>query len=154
MEGSGQVRTIIGEDVEITGGVKCESSIQLDGKLNGDLTCNGGATIGGSSAVKGNLTGETVMVAGQVNGNIAAKDKIELKSTARLHGDIRSRRLTVEDGVTFVGKVDVNPSGTQSGGRQSAQGDDKPAPQQNAPKEEAANEADQGKGLFGKKSQA
>lgn len=106
------VRTTIGEDVEITGNIKCESGIQINGKLNGDLTCASQAQIGASCAVKGNLSVETVSIMGQVNGNITAKDKIELKSTAKLHGDIRARRLTVEDGVTFVGKVEVNPAGS------------------------------------------
>lgn len=105
------VRTTIGEDVEITGNIKCESGIQINGKLNGDLTCASQAQIGASCAVKGNLSVETVSVMGQINGNINAKDKIELKSSAKLHGDIRARRLTVEDGVTFVGKVEVNPAG-------------------------------------------
>lgn len=108
----GQIKTIIGEDVEISGNIKCESNIQINGKLNGDLNCGGQAMIGNASAIKGNMSIETVSIMGQVNGNITAKDKIDLKSTARLHGDIRAKRLTVEDGVTFVGKVEVNPSGT------------------------------------------
>lgn len=107
-----QTKTVIGEDVEITGNVKCESNIQINGKLNGDLNCGGQVMIGNASAIKGNMIIETVSIMGQVNGNITAKDKIDLKSTARLHGDIRAKRLTVEDGVTFVGKVEVNPAGT------------------------------------------
>jgi cytoskeletal protein CcmA (bactofilin family) len=109
-----QTKTIIGEDVEISGNIKCESNIQINGKLNGDLTCGGQAMIGNTSAVKGNMSIDTVSIMGQVNGNITAKDKIELKSTARLHGDIRAKRLTVEDGVTFVGKVEVSPAGTSA----------------------------------------
>jgi len=148
MEVTGQVKTVIGEDVEITGGVKSGSGIQFDGKLNGDLTCNASATIGGSSAVKGNLTAENVLVSGQVNGNIVAKDKIELKSTARLHGDIRSRRLTVEDGVTFVGKVDVNPAGSQAGNRPTSKTETP------ATDDDSDSDTEKGKGIFGKKPQA
>jgi cytoskeletal protein CcmA (bactofilin family) len=111
MESNDRPKTIIGEDVEITGSIKSESNIQLDGKLNGDMTCAGSATIGNTSVIKGNLTVECVTVYGQISGNIVAKDKIEMKSTARINGDIRARRLTVEDGVTFVGKADVNPAG-------------------------------------------
>jgi len=120
MDATEKPRTVIAEDVEITGNIKCESNIQIDGKLNGDLTCSGNAIIGNTSVVKGNLNVATIAVLGQVNGNIIAKDKIELKATARLNGDIRSRRLTVEDGVTFVGKADVNPAGHQ-GSRQAAE---------------------------------
>ncbi len=106
------IRTTIGEDVEITGNIKSESGIQLNGKLNGDLTCAGMAQIGATASVKGNMSIDTVSIMGQVNGNITARDKIELKASAKLHGDIRAKRLTVEDGVTFVGKVEVNPAGT------------------------------------------
>jgi cytoskeletal protein CcmA (bactofilin family) len=121
MSNTDQIRaTIIGEDVEITGSIKCENNIQIDGKLNGDLICNTTATIGNTASVKGNLTVETITIYGQINGNINAKDKIELMSTARMHGDIRARRLTVEDGVTFVGKAEVNPTGQQN--RQNAAG--------------------------------
>jgi len=136
-------KTIIGEDVEITGNVKCESNIQLNGKLNGDLTCGAQAMIGDTSAVKGNLSIETVSIMGQVNGNITAKDKIELKSTARLHGDIRAKRLTVEDGVTFIGKVEVNPAGTSAAPPAPA----KPADEKTADEPEEPTEG-QGKGVF------
>ncbi len=111
MEGSESSRTIVAEDVEITGTIKCASNIEIDGKLNGDLACNGTAVIGTTAHVKGNIAVESVTVHGQITGNIAAKDRIELKPTARLHGDIKAKRLTVEDGVTFVGKSEVNPSG-------------------------------------------
>jgi hypothetical protein len=47
-----------------------------------------------------------------INGNIIARDRIEMKSSARVMGDIKSKRLSVEDGVTFVGKSEVNPSGS------------------------------------------
>jgi cytoskeletal protein CcmA (bactofilin family) len=134
-------KTIIGEDVEISGNVKCESNIQLNGKLNGDLTCGGQAMVGDTSAVKGNLNIETISIMGQVNGNITAKDKIELKSTARLHGDIRAKRLTVEDGVTFIGKVEVNPAGTNAAAA-------KPAEEKASGEEEPAAAAEQSKGVF------
>jgi len=139
-----QAKTIIGEDVEITGNVKCESNIQLNGKLNGDLTCGGQALIGGTSAVKGNLSIETVSIMGQVNGNITAKDKIELKSTARLHGDIRAKRLTVEDGVTFIGKVEVNPTG--NAGNQTKPAEEKSAATQS--EDDAPSSDSGGKGMF------
>ena len=134
-----QIRTTIGEDVEITGNIKCESGIQINGKLNGDLTCAGTAQIGAACSVKGNMSLDTVSIMGQVNGNITARDKIELKASAKLHGDIRAKRLTVEDGVTFVGKVEVNPAGAGSAKQPleprqpAAVLDDEPEPAKEAP---------------------
>ncbi len=116
----GNLSTIIGEDVELTGTIKCNDSIQINGKLNGDLNCTGDAIIGEKATVHGNLTVNGVSVLGQVSGNIVAKDKIELKASARVNGDIKAKRLTVVDGVTFVGKSEVNPSGTTPGAQAKA----------------------------------
>ena len=104
-------KTIIAEDIEIVGSIKCESNIQFNGKLNGDLNCIGDALIGNTANVKGNITVNCITVYGHVSGNITAKDKIELKSNSYINGDVRAKRMTVEDGVTFVGKSEVNPSG-------------------------------------------
>ena len=149
MEGNQTVKTIIGQDVEIVGSVKCAGSIQLDGKLNGDMTCSGAAIIGAGANVKGNLSVESVTILGQVNGNVTAKDKIELKASANLNGDLRAKRLSVEDGVTFIGKSEVNPSGGAS------RPDSRPSP--DVPKvpetpKAAGDEEDKGRGnLFTKK---
>ena len=115
MDNSGQQKSVIAQDVEIVGSVKCTANIMIDGKLNGDLTCAGMAVVGSTAVIKGNIAAESASILGQINGNINAKDRIELKSTARLTGDIRAKRLTVEDGVTFVGKSEVNPSSTTPG---------------------------------------
>ena len=111
MDGTEKARTLIAEDVEIVGTVKCAGSIEIAGRLNGDLNCNGTALINQSAAIKGNITADSTTVQGQINGNIAAKDRIEMKASARITGDIRAKRLTVEDGATFVGTSEVNPSG-------------------------------------------
>ena len=105
-----EMKTVIADDVEIVGSIKSASNIQIDGKLNGDLTCSGNAMLGTSCSIKGNVNVKSTTVNGQVNGNITAKDKIDLKASARVTGDIRAKRLTVEDGVSFTGKAEVAPS--------------------------------------------
>jgi len=111
MDTAEKAKTAIAEDVEILGAIRCGSSINIDGKVNGDITCTGDAVIGTTSTIKGNITLNSIVVHGQITGNIIARDKIELKSTARVHGDVRAKRLIVEDGVTMTGKSEVNPSG-------------------------------------------
>lgn len=139
-------KSILDPQVQITGTITTPGSIQIDGKLDGDLQCGGDAQIGKSAVIKGNLAVNSITVAGNVSGNITAKDRIEMKSTARVMGDIKSKRLAVEDGVTFVGKSEVNPSGT--GGSQPAEAS-KPAAE--ASKEPPA--ADSRGGVFsGRKS--
>jgi len=49
-------------------------------------------------------------VRGKVNGNIVAKEKIDIKAKTEMFGDIRAAKLAIEEGVTFVGKTEVNPN--------------------------------------------
>lgn len=104
-------QTSISSDVQITGTIKSNGPIRIDGKLEGDLVCAADAVIGRSAVIKGSLQVNSVVIEGTIQGNITAKDKIEMKSTAKVSGDISAKRLAVEDGVTFVGKSEVNPTG-------------------------------------------
>ncbi|HIE10709.1 MAG TPA: polymer-forming cytoskeletal protein [Kiritimatiellae bacterium] len=110
-ETDGQTQSVIDSQVEITGTVKTQGSLRIDGKLKGDLECGGDAVIGKSARIEGNLMVNSVSVAGQVNGNITARDRIEMKSSAKVTGDIKAKRLAVEDGVTFIGRSEVTPTG-------------------------------------------
>lgn len=112
MDNNATPESVIASQVEITGTIKSSGSVRIDGKLEGELQCSGDAIIGKSAMIKGNLIVNSISVEGAVNGNITAKDRIEMKSSARVNGDIRAKRLSVEDGVTFVGKSEVNPSGS------------------------------------------
>ena len=125
-------QSVISSEVEITGTIKSSGSIRVDGKLEGELHCAGDAIIGKSAQIKGNMEVSSATIEGAVQGNVSAKDRIELKSSARVTGDIRAKRLSVEDGVTFIGRSEVNPSGSPLDGE---------APVVNAPAVSAAAEA-------------
>ncbi len=111
-------KTVIADDVEINGSLKCTGGVRLAGKLNGDLTCAGDVLVEKTSAVKGNLAVNSVIVHGQIKGNITARERIELKGNARVAGDIKGKRLVVDDGVSLVGKSEITPS--ESGGGEMA----------------------------------
>jgi cytoskeletal protein CcmA (bactofilin family) len=110
-----ETQSVIASDVEINGTIRSTGSVRIDGKLEGELTSTGDAVIGKSAQVKGNVSANSVTIEGTIQGNITAKDKIEMKSTARVTGDISAKRLAVEDGVTFVGKSEVNPAKAPQG---------------------------------------
>lgn len=103
-------KNVLGSDVEIKGNIKFTGELTLDGKLEGEVHTDGVLNLGDSAVVNGNITAQTVVVRGKVNGNITAKEKIEIKSRAELFGDIRAAKLAIEEGVTFVGKTEVNPN--------------------------------------------
>ena len=107
---NGSSKNTLASDVEIKGNLKFSGELEFDGKLDGEIQTDGTLTLGDSAIINGNINAQTVVVRGKVNGNISAKEKIEIKTKAELFGDIRASKLVVEEGVTFVGKTEVNPN--------------------------------------------
>ena len=103
-------KNVLGSDVEIKGNIKFSGELTFDGKLDGEVHTDGVLNLGDSAVINGNINAQSVVVRGKVNGNITAKEKIEIKAKAELFGDIRAVKLSVEEGVTFVGKTEVNPN--------------------------------------------
>src|SRR6266850_335098 len=103
-------KNVLTSDVEIKGNLKFAGELTFDGKLEGEIQTDGVLNLGDSAVITGNINVQSVVVRGKVNGNIHAKEKIEIKSKAELFGDIRATKLVVEEGVTFVGRTEVNPN--------------------------------------------
>jgi cytoskeletal protein CcmA (bactofilin family) len=103
-------KNVLGSDVEIKGNLKFSGELTFDGKLEGEVQTDGVLNLGDDAVITGNINAQTVVVRGKVNGNIHAKEKIEIKTKAELFGDIKAAKLVVEEGVTFVGKTEVNPN--------------------------------------------
>src|SRR5882762_881995 len=107
---AGTGKNVLSGDVEIKGNLKFSGELTFDGKLEGEIQTDGILNLGDSATVNGNISAQSVVVRGKVNGNINAKEKIEIKAKTELFGDIRATKLVVEEGVTFVGKTEVNPN--------------------------------------------
>ncbi|HXR47280.1 MAG TPA: polymer-forming cytoskeletal protein [Candidatus Limnocylindrales bacterium] len=110
MNTTGSSKNVLNSDVEIKGTIKFSGELTLDGKLEGEIHTDGTLQLGDGAVVNGNINAQSVVIRGKVHGNINAKEKIEIKSKAELFGDIRASKLVIEEGVTYVGKTEVNPN--------------------------------------------
>ncbi len=103
-------KNVLNSDVELKGTLRFAGELTFDGKLEGDIQSEGALHLGDNAVVKGNISANSVVVRGKVNGNVTAKEKIDIKTKTELFGDIRAARLVMEEGVTFVGQTEVNPN--------------------------------------------
>ncbi|MGH7993666.1 MAG: bactofilin family protein [Limisphaerales bacterium] len=110
---TGSSKNVLNSDVEIKGNIKFPGELNMDGKLDGEIHTDGTLHLGDNAVINGNINAQSVVIRGKVHGNINAKEKIEIKSKAELLGDIRATKLVIEEGVTFVGKTEVNPNKVQ-----------------------------------------
>ncbi|HTL18353.1 MAG TPA: polymer-forming cytoskeletal protein [Patescibacteria group bacterium] len=103
-------KNVLNSDVEIKGMLKFSGELTFDGKVDGDINSEGTLNLGDNAVIKGTIDVGSVVVRGKITGNVIAKDKIELKAKTELFGDVRAAKLVIEEGVTFVGKTEVNPN--------------------------------------------
>ena len=97
-------------DCKITGTVKFDGPMRVDGKVDGKIiTDNGDLVVGETGTVNADINTKSAIVEGRVDGKITASDKVVLKQKAHLIGDLQAKTLVVEEGVVFVGRCNVKP---------------------------------------------
>ena len=97
-------------DCKITGTVKFDGQMRVDGKVDGKIiTDNGDLVIGETGTVNADINTKSAIVEGRVDGKITASNKVVLKQKAHLIGELQAKTLVVEEGVVFVGRCNVKP---------------------------------------------
>jgi cytoskeletal protein CcmA (bactofilin family) len=104
----------------VTGQLVFQGAARIDGNVEGEIQCHGILTIGDSAEVRAKISSRVVVICGKVEGNVSAREKVELVSPARVVGTISTPRLTVTEGVIFDGDCAMG-SGKQKTAVASAQ---------------------------------
>jgi len=125
---AGPSRNVLSSDVEIKGTVKFTNDLVVDGRIEGEIHSEGNLTVGENARLKAEIKTGTVVVYGKVHGNIIASDRVELKATAEVVGDIKAKTLSIEPGAIFVGKSNVGTPSTPAAAAKPAAAQGTPAP--------------------------
>ncbi len=98
----------IGKSLQVRGEVRGSEDLIVDGFVEGMITLtNSRLTIGANAKVQADVSARDVIIIGQLNGNIMATGRVELRSGASLVGNIQASRLSIEENAGFSGKVDL-----------------------------------------------
>ena len=100
---------------KVTGQLTFQGSARIEGSVDGEIQCNGTLTIGERAEVRAKISGDVIVIRGKVEGNVVAKEKVELVTPARLFGDIQTPRLVITEGVVFDGDCSMGAA-RQKGG--------------------------------------
>ena len=103
--------TFLGKGVDFKGKAKFDSSVRIDGHFDGQIVSQDTLIIGEGGVVKGEITCETIINSGKIEGNIVASQKVQLLKPAVLIGSVRTPSFSVEEGVVFQGSCDMGVSG-------------------------------------------
>jgi len=101
-----KLESIIGSNTQIEGNITTKGTLRLDGRLTGNVETDW-LIIGEKAFIKGNVSVAGVAVAGYLEGNVSAKEIIELKRTGQIRGDVSTSKLVVIEGGMVDGKISM-----------------------------------------------
>ncbi len=95
--------TLIAEEAYFHGRLAAKGSLRIEGTFEGDITDAVDVVVGARGRVLGDIAAESLTLAGEVVGNVVAAAFVELFSSARLTGDVRTPKLKIDEGAFFDG---------------------------------------------------
>ena len=96
--------TIVGVDVTLTGNLKSEGNIQINGKVKGTITTKSDIFVGEQAVIDVSLKAKNITNTGTVQGNIETGADLEISPTGKVFGDLAVKNLIIKKGATFSGK--------------------------------------------------
>ncbi len=102
------ITTIIGKGAVCNGDFNAEGSVRIDGTINGDVTITGTLILGVTGVINGDVHADSVVVGGEILGDVTVADKTELTSTAKLIGNISTVVIVIDEKAIFQGNCNMN----------------------------------------------
>jgi len=99
---------LISIGTDITGDIKSNGDIRIDGSLTGNLITKGKVVIGTTGKVKGEVNCKNSEVAGIIDGKITVGQLLNLKASSKIYGDIVTSKLSIEPGAVFSGNCKMS----------------------------------------------
>ena len=105
---TGDLNALLGRGSEFEGKLTFEGTVRIDGKFNGTIVTNDVLVVGEGAKVSAEISCGTVIVHGEIIGNVKAKTSVELHQPAKMKGNIETPSLMIEKGVTFEGQCKMD----------------------------------------------
>jgi cytoskeletal protein CcmA (bactofilin family) len=107
----------IGKSVVIKGELTGSEDMYVDGNVDGSIELrNNSLTVGPNAKIKASVIAKVVVIQGRVEGSITTSDRVELKKSAVVNGDITTQRIAIEEGAAFQGKVEIQRDASKAAG--------------------------------------
>lgn len=111
---AGTYNAILDQGSEFEGKLTFEGTVRIDGIYKGEIQADATLIVGETGKVQADIKVRTIVISGEVTGNIEATDRVELCAPGVLRGNIKSPNLVIEEGVIFEGTCNMTASAITS----------------------------------------
>jgi cytoskeletal protein CcmA (bactofilin family) len=101
------VISIIGPGMTVIGECQTDGTIRIEGRVEGIVRAGKAVVVGRDGAVDGDVITQDAVISGRVNGTLIAESRLELQATCRIDGEVRARRMQLEEGALLNGRVQM-----------------------------------------------
>jgi cytoskeletal protein CcmA (bactofilin family) len=98
-----EIENVLGRTSLVRGNLSADGAFRIDGWVEGAVESRSTVVIGESGAVRGNVTGTEIIVAGKIMGNVTCAGHLEILATGKVEGDIDAKSIRIETGGVFRG---------------------------------------------------
>jgi cytoskeletal protein CcmA (bactofilin family) len=120
--GRNGLTAFIDEGSEIEGRYTFSGTVMLNGRFKGEISTTDTLIIGDKGVMNGDVRAGQVLISGEVVGNVSAAERVELKRTARVFGDVEAPVVVVEEGVLFDGHCKMRNARSGDGAGEAREG--------------------------------
>ena len=105
------VISIIGPGMKVVGDCMTEGTLRIEGAVEGTVRAGKAVVLGKNGVVDGDILTQDAVVGGRINGSIAAESRLELQATCVIEGEVKARRIKLEEGGRVNGNVQIGEVG-------------------------------------------
>jgi cytoskeletal protein CcmA (bactofilin family) len=102
-----KLESFIGANAQFKGDIDTKGTLRIDGKLEGKVNADW-VILGEKAHIKGDIAAKGIVVGGRIDGNLIAKEIVEIKAKGHVYGDINTNKLTIIEGAVFEGKSSMH----------------------------------------------
>jgi cytoskeletal protein CcmA (bactofilin family) len=102
----------MGQSIVFKGDLSGDEDLEIEGRVEGQIEfANHQLTIGANGSVQAEVHAKTILVIGQVVGNLTATERIEVQASGVVQGDIKAPRLSIQEGAVLNGSIEMSSAG-------------------------------------------
>jgi len=103
------VISIIGPGMTVKGDCETDGTIRVEGTIRGSVHAGKAVVVGKDGLIEGDVMTQDAVISGCVMGTLVADSRLELQATSRIEGEVRARRMQLEEGAILNGTVTMGP---------------------------------------------
>jgi len=111
-------QTVLGQTVVLRGELSANEDLLIEGQFEGTISLEDHRlTVGADGQVKAEIHARQVVILGTISGNVVAREKVEIRRSGHVVGDLKAGAVAIEEGAYFKGSIDILREESQEGSR-------------------------------------